>query len=309
LRWAACFITSLSNPQVKSRPIEACLSITLLQCLKTPIYWGGTANAMERPDRVIYDLVEWLATIEVHYGSDPSHQSAIRAATAGFSPANITYDEDYLDAMKRAEALGICKNRLWNVLYRSPREWLDLPSLLALIQGKDNATARLLGHKEDFSLRDKNNMSATWTVSDEVEHRACAANLCHFASLDSTQITQRHKCAEASRNTCRSAQFPEITENTPDLVIWSYDKTTQSQGSHLADACSPQIVNADYAAISHVWSDGTGAGAGGGRMVNSCLFRFSATSRSRSVAKASGGIQFVSHLNRSCARRLFEICT
>lgn len=149
-------------------------------------------------------------------------------------------DDEVLDIFERARQLRICPNRIWAVAgEKLPRMIPDLNLLLAAENGLDTA-----------------------------QHTECTPDFCEQAQRDFTGIKQRHECSKRARSRCTSmaVSFPRDALNkaaTEDkLTAWALN----------GEAILPPHL--PYMAISHVWSDGTGAGAWKDGSVNECLYKF-----------------------------------
>jgi len=146
-------------------------------------------------------------------------------------------------ATREAHKLGLCQNRFWNLALISERKYMDLPGLME--------TA--VKHPQ---LRHK-------------DHDKCTAGFCRFTSLDSTTVTQLHKCEDTDK--CKN-----ILEFDPELL----NQSLKGKGRTVWTISDPFEVSQDsrtpYMAVSHVWSDGTGIGAQAPGKVNKCLFEYMA---------------------------------
>lgn len=96
------------------------------------------------------------------------------------------------------------------------------------------------------------------------DHDQCTFDFCEWSQKDFTSVEQRHECNDKAN--CPTVMFPKrildegiTADRSP---AWKLD------GSALIDW--PDT----YMAISHVWSDGTGAGAWGDGVVNDCLYGY-----------------------------------
>ncbi|GAB1314546.1 hypothetical protein MFIFM68171_04756 [Madurella fahalii] len=184
--------------------------------------------------------------------------------------------------------MGLCKNRLWNLVNVSDRKQSDLPDIMAALTPHKNN----LGHPE---------------------HKFCTLSKCQWAQMNSTSVKQLHKCGKCESekhgmNDSRSAKNTEDSKLEPDGLSEraagagsrkkesraGIDKETsccQKQfpvelletalelGKGTAWLCtgkSPKLGGPKdrYIAISHVWSDDTGVGVKDPGTVNACLFKF-----------------------------------
>ncbi|KAJ4516034.1 hypothetical protein HRR83_005338 [Exophiala dermatitidis] len=101
---------------------------------------------------------------------------------------DFVFEDEFNKTIEKAEALGICKNRLWNLVSCCPRGWQDLPALLAMLDPQDVHRAALFRHTEILDNLAQPTLSIQTQASDMHTHDACAPDLCHFSSLDSTRV-------------------------------------------------------------------------------------------------------------------------
>lgn len=149
-----------------------------------------------------------------------------------------------LQIFEKARELNLCPNRLWN----SAGENLNkiIPDL--------DLIAQLNNASDGFRQYNSDN-----------DHSHCVPNLCEYSKRDFTSVQQRHECTDATtcfelRVSFRAKILKDAVKN--DLpTVWTLDRASILK--------SPL----PYMAISHVWSDGTGAGPSGDGSVNNCLFR------------------------------------
>ncbi|EXJ92274.1 hypothetical protein A1O3_00824 [Capronia epimyces CBS 606.96] len=270
----ACYFTSLILRYDEAAPPKANISLAIFRCAKIPVYGGKveTADIDVLPDSLIYDMVEWIAHVDADFDRPPRRR-AIRDQISNFMPPDIVYEDDFNKAMEKAEAVGICKNRLWNLISCCPRQWRDLPALLSLIDQNDKQRAYLFKQTENLDLPAQPISSAGARPSDSYTHEACTSDLCHFSSMDSTRVAQRHKCSETERQSCPLIQFPPTNNTSLDRLIWNHTVEPSAQNSDVL-TYKPVLSAGNYIAISHVWSDGTGAGTQGRGLMNNCLFQF-----------------------------------
>lgn len=96
-------------------------------------------------------------------------------------------------------------------------------------------------------------------------HNRCNINFCEHSQRDFTKIEQHHECYDEKCGLLTGLfskhKLKEAAENRRSTV-WSLD------GMSMIDFPRPHM------AISHVWSDGTGAGSWRDGEVNKCLYRF-----------------------------------
>ncbi|KAK6344731.1 hypothetical protein TWF718_006689 [Orbilia javanica] len=148
-----------------------------------------------------------------------------------------------LEATNKARERGICLNRLWNVSLISDRGEHDLPAIMGL--------------------------AARYPQLRHQNHESCTAGFCGFNTVDATFIRQLHVCEGDGVAHCRENRLffdPELLKVSMvggGGTAWSVDAPFEVLG--------PQ---AEYATISHVWSDGTGVGIEPPGHVNRCLFEY-----------------------------------
>lgn len=158
-------------------------------------------------------------------------------------------------ALVCAEKLQICPKRLWNLARTSHRGPNDIPALLLAIDKSDNP--RRFRHKK---------------------HYVCSPEHCPLENENSTRKPQIHVCEHKN---CRVLKFPvrefdnmllkhaKSLKKHPGAIVWPL-KIPDSE----KETMSPIFASENtYAAISHVWSDGTGVGIGNPGEVNSCIYR------------------------------------
>ena len=138
------------------------------------------------------------------------------------------------------EVLGFCQKRIWEVVRCSHDGEMDLVPLV-----------RALKHLPQLSHKG---------------HESCTSGFCEDASQNFTSVTQLHKCLDFEHCvTTTDEVFDQkllvtaLNSNNTATTAWKLD------GMSLAE---------NYLAVSHVWSDGTGAGAWKAGQVNKCLWSF-----------------------------------
>ncbi|KKO96475.1 hypothetical protein THAR02_11424, partial [Trichoderma harzianum] len=217
----------------------------------------------------VSNLIYWMAKI----------QSQIGIGSRKFGrwnhrllPAEVTMPS-IESAAQKVEGMGICKNRLWNLVNVSDRKQSDLPDIIRALEP----------HQQVFRHKD---------------HDFCTPSKCQWPQMDSTSVGQLHKCGKpltqdigndvkkktAKRSTSQTEAEAELNtkDNTGSACgqkVFPIEllETAVELGKSTAWLCrSPQLSGPKdpYIAISHVWSDGTGVGVKDGGTVNSCLFNF-----------------------------------
>lgn len=150
---------------------------------------------------------------------------------------------------------GFCVNRLWNVSLQSRNGAADIPYIV------------------------EKALEAPVPKSKNV-HIDCTEETCMIANLNSTLVRQAHKCPSGS---CADKTTfpppilnqafngitgtPSSTTPVTQITAWRIPEPGQEPSS----LCGP---GDSYAAISHVWSDGTGVWMGTPGVINTCLFEY-----------------------------------
>ena len=164
---------------------------------------------------------------------NPSEDETSTIATElyeGAAPFSLIWEAIH----RTKEEFKLCPNRVWAVAKSLPEREHILPSL---IPPAGDITVK--GHKG---------------------HQECTFDFCEYSRRDFTAVEQRH---ESSPCGCRPLydMFHEYSLNEAirngQLTAWTLD------GRSMIKPPQP------FMAISHVWSDGTGAGQG---QVNTCLY-------------------------------------
>jgi len=142
------------------------------------------------------------------------------------------------DFKKATEEYGFCPNRVWAVAGSL------LPKLIPTT--KDPIQAG--------------------NFNDELQnHEMCTFQFCEYSQRDFTAIDQRHECRDKKCDRLQglfSRQVLEKAARADEWTVWSLDGRTLKSRQCL------------YMAVSHVWSDGTGAGKWLDGEVNECLYDF-----------------------------------
>ncbi|KAK4224278.1 hypothetical protein QBC38DRAFT_515408 [Podospora fimiseda] len=211
----------------------------------------------------VANVIYWMARIQSQIGIGPKN---LDRWGDRFLPSNIT-----LPAIEKAaqdgEDMGICKNRLWSLINVSDRKQNDLPDIVAALVPYQAS----LQHKD---------------------HEFCTPSKCQWAQMNSTSVTQLHKCIggkggrrQGASESTASARRPGPRFSSPGMESTCYEKkyptelleTALELGKSTAWMLnSPKLSGpgVPYVAISHVWSDGTGIGLQDAGTVNSCLFDY-----------------------------------
>lgn len=191
----------------------------------------------------VCNVVSWMASIQRHMGLAPRGGYNVGQPFPMFLAGAATSA-----ALKEAEGLAVCKNRLWNMINVSDRQQADLADVVNALRRRPS-----IRHGED--------------------HQLCSQTRCHGAHTDSTRVEQLHKIPgddhAKSQEYCPPVVFP--VGLLPAAVLGG-----QATAWSVADAAPPQLLRPgeSYVAISHVWSDGTGIGTSGHGVVHNCLYRY-----------------------------------
>ena len=163
------------------------------------------------------------------------------------------YNRDFIPvaakAVKEASAkmseLGLCQQRVWEVVRQGQDGVLELVPLVRALESALEYRPQL---RHDG-------------------HESCTSGFCEFATLNFTSVTQLHKCRYKSCATTTDKMF-----NQSHLVEALEDNTMTTAWT--LDGMSLVAQGKSYLAVSHVWSDGTGAGKWKAGEVNKCLWDF-----------------------------------
>jgi len=167
-------------------------------------------------------------------------------------------DDEILKAIDRAVEYGFCLNRVWVVARGLGRGILDLPGLLPPYDAPLERMFKHEGASRDVYIMEKN------------PHEKCTFDFCEQSQINFTSISQRHEsssCRVVPHCEPIEGLFPRDVLN--EAVIQGRETAWQLNGTATIEP------GEKYMAISHVWSDGTGAGAWDGLKTNRCLYHFS----------------------------------
>jgi hypothetical protein len=138
--------------------------------------------------------------------------------------------KEIVEAIKRASRdFKLCPNRIWAVAGSLPQREQNLPSLIPPTE-----KIKTLGHQT---------------------HDQCTFDFCEYSRRDFTSVAQRHELPSCANYPCERYHdlFPtailEAAANAGKPTAWNLNGKSMIE--------PPQR----FMAISHVWSDGTGAGA------------------------------------------------
>jgi ankyrin repeat protein len=157
---------------------------------------------------------------------------------------------EVMQAMDRAfDKYGFCPNRVWALAISHPEKEQIIPSLCP--------------------PRDTEHPKASGT-----HHARCTVDFCERSQINYTSAPQRHESPHCERYPCKTLKglFPGDVLNqaaSEDPSNEEYSTAWQLHGRRMV-----RLSNQSFMAISHVWSDGTGAGMRPSDGVNICLYQF-----------------------------------
>ncbi|GFG27323.1 serine/threonine-protein phosphatase 6 regulatory ankyrin repeat subunit B [Aspergillus udagawae] len=137
---------------------------------------------------------------------------------------------------------NLCPNRVWAVARSLPQREKNIPLLI-------------LTSDADIKHR----------IPHHPGHEQCTFDFCEFSRRDFTGVQQRHETPGCTCVPLRGLFPPDELEKAAKagkVTAWALD------GKSIIRPPRP------FMAISHVWADGTGAGAWGPGQVNRCLHSF-----------------------------------
>jgi len=189
----------------------------------------------------VCELVCWVMDIAISFAPDQREFRKRLRWINNNSLKNGIFTTSVLETLTRATTLGVCRKRLWSLIESSPNGELDLSSLVSL--------------GEQTTLRE---------FYKHAKHETCTSETCYFTDDNSSPIEQLHLCTDFS---CGRLAFPSSQIEVSDKhSAWR---------TGVRELLPPAVYEGDsYAAISHVWSDGTGSGIGEPGMVNTCLVAY-----------------------------------
>ncbi|KLU90829.1 hypothetical protein MAPG_09355, partial [Magnaporthiopsis poae ATCC 64411] len=183
----------------------------------------------------------------------PNTVTAIGAGTRPGFPAFLSGVATQM-ALREADSMAICRNRLWNMLGVSDRKQFELLEVITALR------------------------SRPWIRHPD--HQLCTQTRCQGAHLDSSRVDQLHKNPEGRHGQCSEGSGCEQLVFPINLILPpAVEKGERTAWSLEA---SPRLLRPgeSYLAISHVWSEGTGVGRKAPGSVNDCLLGyFSAIAR------------------------------
>jgi ankyrin repeat protein len=152
------------------------------------------------------------------------------------------FTDPIIDAVERAKDFNLCPHRVWAIAGSLPGRELNLPALIPprkdLVHGHNN-------------------------------HGLCTFDFCESSRLDFTSVPQRHECLDRGKNL-----DPNCTILTFDLTKLTLPTLNGNPTAWKLDGDSIIEPSRPFMAVSHVWENGTGAGAWSDGKVNSCLYQF-----------------------------------
>jgi hypothetical protein len=167
---------------------------------------------------------------------------------------------ELLKAVKRARGQNLCPNRIWQAGSRFDHWQSDLLPLLK--QFCDTFPKDALQHEN---------------------HSECNFDFCEFSSRDFTAVHQYHE-----RRSYEEEGQEEIANNhknkevcfllrglfNEDRLVEAVESNRLTVTAWSLDGLSIIKPSQPFMAISHVWSDGTGAGTWPSKQVNECLYSY-----------------------------------
>ena len=185
----------------------------------------------------VFHLVAWFRHISTH-------------SLGGIGGVPHWYHDNFLpvasdageETSRMLEVLRFCKKRIWEVVRYRQDEEMDLVPLIRALEYLPH-----LSHKG---------------------HESCTPGFCEDASINFTSVTQLHKCLDSAN-----------CVTTTDEMFQQGHLVTALKGNIVTtawtlDGMALVAQDMSYLAVSHVWSDGTGAGAWKAGQVNECLWGF-----------------------------------
>ena len=190
--------------------------------------------------------------------------------------APFWYDDDFIPvastAVSKASAkirkLGFCQQRVWEVVTNR----IDgVPELVPFVSALE-CFPQLRHNKHKSCIPGDNHKSCTAgddnkSCTPGEDHESCTPGFCEYATLNFTSVDQLHKCSNKGCGLTTEDMFEqsllvEALKDPAKTTAWALDgKSLVARGT-------------SYLAVSHVWSDGTGAGKWEAGHVNKCLWQF-----------------------------------
>ena len=160
------------------------------------------------------------------------------------------YDHDFIPVVSKAveqasekiSELGFCEKRIWEVVRLCHDGEVELVPLMSALQ--DLPQLRHRGHE------------------------SCTSIFCEYDTLNFTSVTQLHKCYGPQK--CEPTTDEMFNQSLLVAALQGHTMTT----AWTLDGMSLVAQDRSYIAVSHVWSDGTGAGAWKAGQVNRCLWDY-----------------------------------
>ena len=172
------------------------------------------------------------------------------------------------EAFRKLKVLGFCQKRVLEVVRYGYDGEVDLVPLV-----------RALEHLPQ--LRHKG-------------HVSCTPRFCGEAIKNFTSVDQLHKCVDSSK--CGTTDGKMFDQRL--LVAALHDNTATTAWTFDGMSLVPRGMS--YLAVSHVWSDGTGAGAWKAGEVNECLWEFWVGIAKEGIAKTGIAKTGIAKEGREC---------
>ncbi|CAG7937699.1 unnamed protein product [Penicillium salamii] len=155
--------------------------------------------------------------------------------------------------------------------------------LTALVKIMDSNSARLLQAFEKATVQLKFCPNRVWAVAgedlpnllpqvetheahnDKNKHELCTFDFCEYSRRDFTSVPQRCECGE---EVCRKIGYQFPSRILDEAAKSGKSTAWKLTGHSMLESPRP------FMAVSHVWSDGTGAGSWREAEVNKCLYGF-----------------------------------
>ncbi|KAL4727025.1 hypothetical protein ACLX1H_005925 [Fusarium chlamydosporum] len=106
-------------------------------------------------------------------------------------------------------------------------------------------------------------------------HDMCTFDFCEASQRDFTAVKQRHECHECKGEECTDCEKTGCRQGYL-FAKWTLERAAMNGMSTVWDLDGRSMLDppAPYMAVSHVWSDGTGAGNQPDGKYNECLYNF-----------------------------------
>ncbi|KAI9762752.1 MAG: hypothetical protein M1840_001161 [Geoglossum simile] len=230
----------------------------------------------------VCEVIYWMLTIQAAIGAgDP------KAGNWGptFLPSGII-NEAYDEALKEANEMGICENRLWSWINVAERQKADLHGLMESIWHRRSIRHKSVQHD-----------------GKREDHRGCKPDECKLANIETEGLAQTHKVSRnyegdqsnLDKEHCGKKRFSILTlekafkastgrggvgaRRRGAKVKAPQTKARVGKGlGTVWDENGKRIIDSRraYVAVSHVWIDGTGRPKKKNHKgdMNSCLSKY-----------------------------------